>query len=217
MAVAANGPAAERPAAFQSGLEEWGWEARGCRNSGSLAAAGHLYGDVSGQARFCLLFNRGPRVLHMLRAAVGDERFFAILGRSLSEARLDLVSAELLRRIAEEEARTDLGWFFEDWIRKGGIPEVQVTFSVRPSEGGGFVLEGRAVQSPGPGFRRILVPIVLDYPDGTRDRRVFFQDSPATEFRFDLTEKPEEDLGRSRPGQSGPLSVSFQLFLEVTA
>ena len=192
VAVAGTGPAAERPAAFQSGLEEWGWEARGCRNGGSLAAAGYLYGDVTGQARFCLLFNRGPRVLHMLRAAVGDERFFAILGRSLSEARLDLVSAELLRRIAEEEAGTGLGWFFEDWIRKDGIPEVQVTFSVRPSEGGGFVLEGRAVQGPGPGFRRILVPILLDYLDGTRESRVFFQNSPATAFRFDLRERPRK-------------------------
>jgi len=192
VAVARIGPAAERPATFQSGLEEWGWEARGCRNSGSLAAAGYLYGDVTGQARFCLLFNRGPRVLHMLRAAVGDERFFPILRRSLSEARLDLVSAELMWKIAEEEARTGLGWFFEDWIRKGGIPEVRVTFSVQPSAGDGVVLEGRAVQSSGPGFRRILVPILLDYPDGTRDSRVFFQESPATEFRFDLRERPRK-------------------------
>jgi hypothetical protein len=191
-AVAGIGPAAKRPAAFQSGLEEWGWDAGGCRSSGSLAAAGHLYADVTGQARFCLLFNRGPRVLHMLRAAVGDERFFSILRRSLSEARLDLVSTELMRKIAEEEARADLGWFFEDWIRKGGIPEVQVTYLVQPSEGGGFALEGRAIQFPGPGFRKILVPILLDYPGGTRDSRVFFQDSPVTEFGFDLRERPRK-------------------------
>jgi len=173
-------------------VEEWGWEARGCRNSGSLAAAGHLYGDVSGQARFCLLFNRGPAVLHMLRGAVGDRRFFAILRRLISEARLDLVSTELMRKISEEEAGADLGWFFEDWVRKGGIPEVAVTWSVQPAEGGGFSLEGRAVQSPGPGFRRILVPLALDYPSGSREKRIFFQVSPATEFRFDLAEKPRK-------------------------
>jgi len=173
-------------------VEEWGWEARGCRNSGSLAAAGHLYGDVSGQARFCLLFNRGPGVLQMFRTAVGDRQFFAILRRLLSEARLDLVSTEAMRKISEEEGGSDLGWFFEDWVRKGGIPEVAVTWSVQPAEGGGFSLEGRAVQSPGPGFRRILVPLALDYPSGSREKRIFFQVSPATEFRFDLAEKPRK-------------------------
>jgi hypothetical protein len=69
---------------------------------------------------------------------------------------------------------------------------VVVTWSVQPSEKGGFSLEGRAVQSPGPGFRRILVPLVLDYPGGTRERHTFFQVSPVTEFRFDLAEKPRK-------------------------
>ncbi len=191
VAVAGLAPAAGHDSVFRGALEEWGWEAGGCRNGGSLAAAGYMEGDATGQSRFCLLFNRGPRVLQILRLAVGEDRFFSILRRLLAEAPLDLADTEALRKIAEEESRADLGWFFEDWIERGGIPEIQVITEVDPAGEGRFALTGRAIQTPGPAFRRIPIPIVLEYPGGGIETRILFQDSPDTPFRFDLPERPK--------------------------
>ena len=72
-----------------------------------------------------------------------------------------------------------------------GIPEIRVHYGVERSATGTFVLSGWAEQAAGPGFRRILIPMVLDYEGGRREAKLVFQDEPVEEFRFELAEKPK--------------------------
>ncbi len=176
---------------FPALVSDWRFNAKSCRNAGSIETANMMSGEDADQKRTCLLYARGPLVLHMLRAMAGEKRFLAILRRYLEVANMGTVTTEDFRKAAEEVLGADLGWFFDDWYRKGGIPEIRVHYGVERSATGAFVLSGRIEQAAGSGFRRILIPIVLDYEGGRREARLVFQDEPVEEFRFELAEKPK--------------------------
>jgi aminopeptidase N len=96
------------------------------------------------------------------------------------------------RRAAERVIGRDLGWFFDQWIRQGGIPEITVEPRLEQSPEGGWVLAGQAIQDPGPEFKKIHIPLFLDFGKGPPEVRLVFQEQPTTEFRFELESKPRK-------------------------
>jgi hypothetical protein len=157
-----------------------------------LIAANSMGGREGAQDRWCLLYSRGPLVLHMLRTMVGEEKFFAILRRYLDRAAYGTATTEDLKKAASETMNFDLGWFFDEWFREGGIPTIKVEQTVESGEGGKYVLSGRVQQDDGPAFKKMVIPLVLDYPNGGREVKIVFQERPAQEFRFELRDKPKK-------------------------
>lgn len=74
-------------------------------------------------------YDKGGRVLHMLRQYVGDEAFFASLNRYLTQNKLSAVEISKLRTAFEETTGEDLMWFFDQWFMQRGHPELRVTHS----------------------------------------------------------------------------------------
>ena len=72
-------------------------------------------------------YQKGGRVLHMLRQQVGDEAFFASLNRYLTQNKFSAVDISRLRVAFEETIGEDLGWFFDQWFMQRGHPELKVT------------------------------------------------------------------------------------------
>ncbi len=72
-------------------------------------------------------YNKGGCTLHMLRKMVGDEAFFASLKRYLTEHALSPVEVDELRMAFEDQLGEDLEWFFDQWYKKAGHPELTVT------------------------------------------------------------------------------------------
>ncbi len=178
---------------FPQMLDAWRQYARTvCRDAGPIEAAEMLSGPDAYEKRSCLLYDRGPLVLHMLRAMAGDERFFAILRRVLAVGALRPVRTADLQAAAREVLKADLGWFFDDWYGKGGIPEIRVTYTTSPLPGDKPELTGFAVQAAGESFRRVLIPLLVEYETGAREVRLVFQDQPVTEFRFELPALPKK-------------------------
>jgi len=191
LAMAASQPDERQVMGFSRMLADWQSSARLCADSGSLRTANFLGGDSGWTDRFCLLYKRGPLVLHMLHTLAGQERFSKILRRFLEMARGGRrVTTEDFRKAAEEVLAVDMGWFFEDWVDRGGIPTVTVRHQVAAVGAEGFVLSGRVSQPPGSGFRRIMIPLVLDYAPNRREVRLVFQDRPEVDFRFVLSSPP---------------------------
>ncbi|GAB4150571.1 MAG: M1 family metallopeptidase [Planctomycetota bacterium] len=74
-------------------------------------------------------YPKGAWVLHMLRAELGDEAFFAALKRYFLEHRgTSVVTADFVQSV-EESSKKDLGWFFEQWLDRVGCPELRVSAS----------------------------------------------------------------------------------------
>ena len=74
-------------------------------------------------------YDKGGRVLHMLRKYVGDDAFFASLNRYLTQNKLAAVEISKLRTAFEETTGEDLMWFFNQWFLKRGHPELRITHS----------------------------------------------------------------------------------------
>jgi aminopeptidase N len=72
-------------------------------------------------------YDKGGRVLHMLRKYVGDEAFFAALNRYLTQNKQSAVEISKLRSAFEETTGEDLMWFFNQWFLKRGHPELRIT------------------------------------------------------------------------------------------
>ncbi|MDO7845038.1 M1 family metallopeptidase [Hymenobacter sp. M29] len=74
-------------------------------------------------------YDKGGRVLHMLRKYVGDDAFFTALNRYLTQNKLSAVEVSKLRTAFEETTGEDLTWFFNQWFMQRGHPELRITHS----------------------------------------------------------------------------------------
>ena len=92
-------------------------------------------------------YRKGAWTLHMLRGVVGDEAFWSGIREYYRLYRDENASTADFRRVMEEASRSELGWFFDQWLTRG-----------RHAEGGGPVVLGRggtrAAPRPRAGRRR---------------------------------------------------------------
>jgi aminopeptidase N len=78
-------------------------------------------------------YEKGGFVLHMLRRQVGDSAFFAALRGYYAAYRDGTALTDDLRREMEQTSGQSLDWFFDQWLRRPGFPEIDVTWSSDPS------------------------------------------------------------------------------------
>jgi len=72
-------------------------------------------------------YPKGAWVLHMLRGEVGDEAFFASLKNYVATCRGTSVLTEDFVTIIDRETKTELSWFFSQWLDGIGCPELKVS------------------------------------------------------------------------------------------
>jgi aminopeptidase N len=71
-------------------------------------------------------YNKGGRILHMLRNYLGDEAFFAGLRNYLQTNKFKAAEIDHLRLAFEEVSGQDLHWFFNQWFLNAGFPDLYV-------------------------------------------------------------------------------------------
>jgi aminopeptidase N len=70
-------------------------------------------------------YRKGAWTLHMLRGVVGDEAFWSGLREYYRLYRDKNASTADFRRVMEEASGTELGWFFDQWLHRGGMLKVR--------------------------------------------------------------------------------------------
>jgi aminopeptidase N len=75
-------------------------------------------------------YNKGGRILHMLRNYVGDEAFFASLNKYLTTNQFKSAEIDHLRLAFEEVTGEDLHWFFDQWFLNKGLPNLDINYDV---------------------------------------------------------------------------------------
>ena len=78
----------------------------------------------NGRAPAPIVYQKCGWVLHMLRGVIGTEKFWAGIREYYRQFRDSNASTQDLRRVMEETAGADLGWFFEQWLLRPGSPAV---------------------------------------------------------------------------------------------
>lgn len=69
-------------------------------------------------------YEKGGFVLHMLRNQVGERAFFEALRAYYAKYRHVTAVTDDLRAEMEGASGQNLGWFFDQWLRRPGYPEV---------------------------------------------------------------------------------------------
>ena len=73
-------------------------------------------------------YEKGGFVLHMLRSQVGERAFFDALRAYYAKHRHATAVTDDLRAEMEAASKQDLGWFFDQWLRRPGYPEISATW-----------------------------------------------------------------------------------------
>jgi aminopeptidase N len=72
-----------------------------------------------------LVYQKGGWTLHMLRARVGTDAFWAGIRKYYRHHRDGLASTDDFRRVMEETAGVDLSGFFDQWLKRPGSPSIE--------------------------------------------------------------------------------------------
>jgi len=111
-------------------------------------------------------YNKGAWVLHMLRGYVGDTAFFAGIRDYYRTFRDSSVLSDDFRRIAERASGRRLVWFFDQWLRQPGYPQLDVAWSYDSTAREAVVNVTQAQPSIWGVYR--LPALALDFMAGSR-------------------------------------------------
>lgn len=136
-------------------------------------------------------YNKGGRVLHMLRTYVGDEAFFKSLQLYLTKHAYQSAEIHDLRLAFEEVTGEDLNWFFNQWFLNKGYPSLEITYEYKAKE---KIQEITIVQNHEASFGPLFkLPIDVDiYHNGISKRYRIWLTQAKQAFQFkDITSKPD--------------------------
>jgi aminopeptidase N len=113
-------------------------------------------------------YKKGAWTLHMLRGVVGDEAFWAGIREYYRSHRDGNATTADFRRAMEEASGRELGWFFDEWLTRGGMLKVKAGWRF-DAAAGTLHLDVEQLQ-PGPPYR---MPVELGIEvEGAKEQRI---------------------------------------------
>ncbi|MES2772967.1 MAG: M1 family metallopeptidase [Bacteroidota bacterium] len=97
------------------------------RNNNEKTLARFYYDDKESMFD-AVSYEKGGRIINMLRNYVGDSAFFKGLNLYLTTNKFKNAEAQQLRLAMEEVSGKDLNWFFNQWYYGAGHPEVDISY-----------------------------------------------------------------------------------------
>jgi len=85
-------------------------------------------------------YQKGGRILNMLRIFLGDKVFYKGLNLYLTRNAYKSAEVHDLRLALEETSGKDLNWFFEQWFFGSGHPELDISYGRDQVSGQNFVI-----------------------------------------------------------------------------
>jgi aminopeptidase N len=143
-----------------------------------------------------LVYSKGTLVLHMLRSLLrdqsgSDDAFLEILRDFARTHRGGYASTSDFTATVARHAPGDWSWFFDPWINGTAIPSYRWSYTMAPGAGGGATLNLRVRQSDVPEGFRMPVPVRIEYPDGTEERRLVTVSKADETFPLALPRAPK--------------------------
>jgi aminopeptidase N len=142
--------------------------------------------DDMGRVLNGLVYEKGGWVLHMLRGEVGDATFWRGIREYYRRYRDSNASTDDFRQVMEQVSGRDLRGFFDQWLRRGGNPRLQVGWQYDASRKV-VALEVRQTQSGEPYALKIDVDIVSG---GQARRHQITLAEPSTRIELDAPLAP---------------------------
>lgn len=132
-------------------------------------------------------YQKGGRILHMLRNAVGDSAFFKSLNNYLTTNKFKAAEAHQLRLAFEEVTGRDLNWFFNQWYFGSGHPTVDISYLYNDTTGIAQVIVRQTQKT-----KIFTLPIAIDvYNGAAKTRYNVWSKNAADTFTFTYKTRPD--------------------------
>ncbi len=133
-------------------------------------------------------YQKGGRILNMLRNFVGEEAFAKSLNNYLTTNKFKSAEAHQLRLAFEEVTGRDLNWFFNQWYFGSGHPSVEIDYVYDDAAGKVNVIV-KQTQKTGKLFK---LPFAIDVYEGPDKARYnVWANNAADTFSFSYTKRPD--------------------------
>lgn len=133
-----------------------------------------------------ITYQKGGRILHMLRNAVGDSAFFKSLNLYLKTNAFKATEAHQLRLAFEEVTGRDMNWFFNQWYFGQGFPELDISYKYNNNN---VTVIIQQIQKEAKVWQ---LPIAIDiYAGGKKERYNVTVANRVDSFTFAYTTKPD--------------------------
>jgi hypothetical protein len=141
-----------------------------------------------------ITYGKGSWILHMLRARMGDERFFSMLADLLKRYDHRTITTEQFRLLAaglmppkSDDAKLEA--FFDQWVYATGIPNLKLTYSVK-GKAPALRLVGSIEQSEVDGDFSAVVPVEIQVARGRVTTQWVRTGSTPASFTVPLSQPP---------------------------
>ena len=132
-------------------------------------------------------YNKGGRILHMLRNYVGDDAFFKSLNNYLTTNKFKAGEAGMLRLAFEEVTGKDMNWFWNQWYYGSGHPIVKIDYNYDTPGKAMVIIE--QTQKTDKVFR---LPLAIDvYTGAAKKRYNVWVENKIDTFSFNYSQKPD--------------------------
>ena len=179
--------------AFRQHRETWRSDCQRWEGSLPIIHANRASGQNARHIRIALLYNKGPMVVHMLRTQLGDETFVKVLKKVLTDYRGKLIGTAEFQSAAETVAGYKLDWFFDQWVRGTGIPELHFSYTVTP-QAGKYLLNARLTQADRAHPKALFIPVVFQFGGDKRGQKEWRVKGAEETLQLMLPEKPVKVL-----------------------
>ena len=124
------------------------------------------------QATQAIGYGKTAMVFHMLRQMVGDDLFYQSLRRFYKEQIWQQAGWKDIQHIFEDTCKTDLSWFFEQWVNRTGAPFIELGKTEVTQSSNGWLTRIEIIQTcpqtllgKGEPYR-LFVPIQMELDGG---------------------------------------------------
>ena len=133
-------------------------------------------------------YNKGGRILHMLRNYVGDDAFFKSLNNYLTTNKYKTGEANQLRLAFEETTGKDFNWFWNQWYYGSGHPKLKINYAFDSTKNIADVIVDQTQKSG----KLFALPIAIDvYENGKSKRYLVTVENSSDTFHFAVSGKPQ--------------------------
>lgn len=133
-------------------------------------------------------YQKGGRVLHMLRNYVGDDAFFKSLNNYLTTNKFKPGESGQMRLAFEEVTGRDMIWYWNQWYFGSGHPVVKIDYNYDDANGKAMVIIEQAQKTD----KIFKLPFAIDVYNGAAKKRYnVWAENKVDTFTFSYTQRPD--------------------------
>jgi len=133
-------------------------------------------------------YQKGGRVLHMLRNYVGDDAFFKSLNNYLTTNKFKPGESGQMRLAFEEVTGRDMNWYWNQWYYGSGHPVVKIDYNYDDANGKAMVIIEQAQKTD----KIFKLPFAIDVYNGAAKKRYnVWAENKVDTFTFSYTQRPD--------------------------